>query len=72
MEMIKDMKQNHYLLVDAILIIINAGEGVDVDQLQYKLLNCGIMVQMPLLESTLEYLHKEGIIRNQPNKAGIN
>lgn len=56
MTLIKDKSDLDYVLMDAILIILGEKGQLNVSKLQYELLNCGLMVQQPLLREALKEL----------------
>ena len=63
MIIVYDILQDNAVLMDAILIILsNKNESLSVDELQYELLKCGLMVQQPLLEEAKAELIRHGAI----------
>lgn len=56
MTLIKNQSDLDYILMDAILIILAEKGQMDVSKLQYELLNCGLMVQQPLLREAIKEL----------------
>ena len=55
---VKKIKQNDYLIMDAILIILGRKGQLEINKLQYELLNCGIIIQQPLLNEAISELKK--------------
>lgn len=59
---IKKIKQNDYLIMDAVLIILGEKGELSVTKLQYELLNCGVMIRQPLLKEVITELNKHNLV----------
>lgn len=62
MTLIKTKADMDYVLMDAILIILSQKGQLNVSQLQYELLSCGLMVQQPLLKEAIAELAKHNCL----------
>lgn len=65
MTLIKNKSDLDYVLMDAILIILGKKGRLNVNDLQYELLNCGLMVQQPLIRDALKELAEHEAIATQ-------
>lgn len=62
MVQITEIKQKGYLIMDAILIILCKKGQLDIVDLRYELLKCGIMIQTLLLRKALNELNEHGAV----------
>lgn len=62
MTLIKNTSDLDYVLMDAILIILAEKGQLTVSKIQYELLNCGMMVQQPLIKEAMKELAKANAI----------
>ncbi len=59
---IKKIKQKDYLIMDAILVILNNKPQLSIGKLQYEILKCGIHVGQPLLREAIKRLKEDKLI----------
>ncbi len=59
---INDISDNDYIVIDAILVILNNITNLKIASLQYELLKCGLYIGQPTLREVIRKIHDEGLV----------
>ena len=63
MTILQKLSDHDGFIYDVIKIIVINNKNIQVPQLQYKLLECGVYVKKPLLEEALKTMLDKGLLK---------